>query len=141
MTPRGVHHIGHAVVDLESAVNTYRRMLGAVEDHRQTVPEQGVEAVLMLVGDARIELLAPLGADTPVGRFLEKRGPGLHHVAYLVDDVAAALAEAARSGAELIDERPRNGLFGMSVGFVHPASVDGVLTEFVSLHTRGASHE
>ena len=141
MTPHGVHHIGHAVADLESAVDTYRRTLGAVEDHRQTVPEQGVTAVLMLVGDARIELLAPLGADTPVGRFLEKRGPGLHHVAYLVDDVAAALQAAARSGAELIDERPRNGLFGMSVGFVHPSSVDGVLTEFVSLHTQGASDE
>lgn len=141
MTPRGLHHIGHAVADLEAAVAIYRELLGGVEDHRQTVPEQGVEAVLMLVGDARVELLCPLHADTPVGRFIDRRGPGLHHMAYLVDDVGAALAAAARSGAELIDERPRSGLFGMSVGFVHPTSVDGVLVEFVSLPNKERGDE
>ncbi len=132
MTPRGIHHIGHAVVDLEVAVAAYERTLGAHVEHRQVVPEQGVEAVTVLVGGARIELLRPLGPDTPVGRFLEKRGPGMHHVAYLVDDVATALRDAAASGAELIDETPRDGLFGLRVGFVHPGSMDGVLVEFVS---------
>jgi methylmalonyl-CoA epimerase len=132
MPPRGIHHIGHAVADLDAALAVYERTLGGRVEHRQVVPEQGVEAVTVMIGDARLELLEPLGPDTPVGRFLEKRGPGMHHVAYLVDDVAAALREAADTGAELIDETPREGLFGLQVGFVHPGSMGGVLVEFVS---------
>ncbi len=140
MHPLSVHHIGHAVADLDSAVNTYQRLLGATLEHRETVVEQGVEAASMHVGDSRIELLAPLGADTPVGRFLEKRGPGMHHVAYEVTDIRAALADAARAGAELIDDSPRVGLFGLEVAFIHPESVDGVLVELVSQSRTGAEH-
>jgi methylmalonyl-CoA/ethylmalonyl-CoA epimerase len=139
MHPRCVHHIGHAVHDLDAAVDTYTRLLGATVEHRQTVPEQGVEAVTLRVAGGRIELLRALGADTPVGRFLAKRGPGMHHIAYLVDDLQEALAEARAAGAELIDERPRAGLFGLRVAFVHPDSVAGVLVEFVQETEDGAS--
>ena len=97
------------------------------------MPDQGVEAATVLVGSGRVELLAPTGADTPVGRFLAKRGPGMHHIAYEVDDVGAALAELAAAGAELIDVAPRQGLFGLQVAFVHPDAVHGVLTEVVSV--------
>jgi methylmalonyl-CoA epimerase len=97
------------------------------------VEEQGVEAAAVLVGDGRVELLAPLGEDTPVGRFLAKRGPGMHHVAYEVDDVQAELDRLSGEGAELIDAEPRQGLFGLQVAFVHPDAVHGVLTEVVSV--------
>jgi methylmalonyl-CoA epimerase len=127
----GVHHLGFAVVDLEQAVGTYTRLFGATLEHRERVEEQGVEAASVLVGADRIELLAATGGDTPVGRFLEKRGPGMHHVAYEVDDVRAALADLERKGAELIDLEPRRGLFGLQVAFVHPDAVHGVLTEVV----------
>jgi methylmalonyl-CoA epimerase len=100
-----------------------------------------VEAVALRVGDSLVELLAPLAEDTPVGRFLAKRGPGMHHVAYLVDDVEAALADARAAGAELIDERSRVGLFGLRVAFVHPDAMDGVLVEFVQASENGAAHE
>jgi methylmalonyl-CoA/ethylmalonyl-CoA epimerase len=136
-----VHHIGHAVADLDAAIATYERLLGARCEHRETVEEQGVEAASMLLGGDRVELLAPLGDDTPVGRFLSKRGPGMHHVAYRVDDLPQALKEAAASGAELIDETPRNGLFGLMVAFIHPDSVDGVLVELVQPPRNGAQHE
>lgn len=139
MHPRCVHHIGHAVHDLDAAIDTYTTLLGATVEHRQTVPEQGVEAVTLRVADGRIELLRALGPDTPVGRFLNKRGPGMHHVAYLVDDLEAALGEARDAGAELIDEQPRTGLFGLRVAFVHPDSVAGVLVEFVQETEDGAS--
>jgi methylmalonyl-CoA/ethylmalonyl-CoA epimerase len=141
MNPRGIHHIGHAVDDLPGAVERYQRLLGARVEHRETVPEQGVAAVALRVGDSLIELLAPLEEDTPVGRFLAKRGPGMHHVAYLVDDIDGALADARAAGAELIDERPRVGLFGLRVAFVHPDGVDGVLVEFVQESENGAAHE
>jgi len=141
MQPRGVHHIGHAVVDLDSALGDYQRLLAARVEHRETVEEQGVEAASVVVGNARIELLAPLGPDTPVGRFLAKRGPGMHHIAYLVDDVETALAAAADAGAELIDEHARVGLFGMQVAFVHPDSLHGVLIEFVQTGDQGGRHE
>jgi methylmalonyl-CoA epimerase len=91
-----------------------------------------VEAAAVLVGDGRVELLAPLGDDTPVGKFLASRGPGMHHVAYAVDDVSAALGDLAAAGAQLIDEEPRNGLFGLQIAFVHPDAVHGVLSEVVS---------
>ena len=100
------------------------------------MPEQGVEAASILLGDSRIELLAPTGDDTPVGRFLAKRGPGMHHVAYEVDDVGVALAGLAAAGAELIDPTPRVGLFGLQVAFVHPDAVHGVLTEVVAVARR-----
>jgi methylmalonyl-CoA/ethylmalonyl-CoA epimerase len=130
--PRGIHHLGVAVDDLDRALTTYERLFGARVEHRETVPEQGVEAASLRIGSDRVELLAALGEDTPVGRFLAKRGPGMHHVAYEVDDVGAALDELAAEGAELIDEQPRRGLFGLEVAFVHPDAVHGVLAEIVS---------
>ena len=132
MEARGIHHLGVAVEDLDAALSTYERLFGAELEHRATVPEQGVEAAAVLVGDGRVELLEPLEADTPVGRFLSKRGPGMHHVAYEVADVRAAVSSLAEAGAELIDEQPREGLFGLQVAFVHPDSVHGVLAEVVS---------
>jgi methylmalonyl-CoA epimerase len=127
----GIHHLGVAVEDLDQALATYQRLFGATVEHRATVPEQGVDAVSVLVGGDRIELLAATDDDTPVGRFLASRGPGMHHVAYEVDDVSATLADLAAAGAELIDETPRVGLFGLEVAFVHPDAVHGVLTEVV----------
>ena len=132
MTFRGVHHVGFAVTDLDAAVETYGRLFGATLEHRDAVAEQGVEAASVLVGASRVELLVPTGVDTPVGRFLAKRGPGMHHVAYEVDDVGSALAGLEHAGAELIDQVPRLGLFGLQVAFVHPDAVHGVLTEVVS---------
>jgi methylmalonyl-CoA epimerase len=129
---RGIHHVGLAVADLDEAVRTYERLFGGLLEHRARVEDQGVEAATVRVGDGRVELLAALGDDTPVGRFLAKRGPGIHHVAYEVDDVGAALAELAAGGAELIDPAPRRGMFGLEVAFVHPDSVHGVLSEVVS---------
>ena len=132
MEPRGIHHLGVAVEDLDSALSTYERLFGARLEHRETVDNQGVEAASLRIGSGRVELLAALGDDTPVGRFLAKRGPGMHHVAYEVDDVGAALEELNAEGAELIDESPRRGLFGLEVAFVHPDAVHGVLAEIVS---------
>ena len=131
MSYRGVHHLGIAVTDLDEAVSTYGRLFGATLEHRDAVAEQGVEAASVLVGDSRIELLAPTDGDTPVGRFLAKRGPGMHHVAYEVEDVSTELRRLAEEGVELVDERPRRGLFGLEVAFLHPDSVHGVLTEVV----------
>jgi methylmalonyl-CoA epimerase len=129
---RGIHHVGLAVADLDEAVQTYERLFAGRLEHRARVEAQGVEAASIRVGDSRVELLAPLGDDTPVGKFIAKRGPGLHHLAYEVDDVASALAELTEQGAELIDAAPREGLFGLQVAFVHPDSVHGVLSEVVS---------
>ena len=132
MEARAIHHLGVAVDDLDEAVATYERFFGARLEHRETVAEQGVEAVSLRVGDSRVELLASLGDETPVGKFLAKRGPGMHHVAYEVADLRSSLAELAGAGAELIDREPRPGLFGLQVAFVHPDSVHGVLAELVS---------
>ena len=132
MQARGIHHLGVAVHDLDDALATYERLFGAELEHRARVEEQGVEAAAVLVGTGRVELLAPLGDETPVGRFLAGRGPGMHHVAYEVDDVQAELDRLAEAGAELIDSEPRPGLFGLQVAFVHPDAVHGVLTEVVS---------
>jgi methylmalonyl-CoA epimerase len=129
---RGIHHVGVAVADLDEAVRTYERLFGGRLEHRARVDAQGVEAASIRVGDDRIELLAALGDDTPVGKFLAKRGPGMHHVAYEVDDVRAAAADLVAGGAELIDSEPRQGMFGLEVAFVHPESVHGVLSEVVS---------
>jgi methylmalonyl-CoA/ethylmalonyl-CoA epimerase len=132
MAAKGIHHLGVAVEDLDAAVDVYTRLFGAELEHRDTVPDQGVEAASLRVGDGRLELLRSLGADTPVGKFLAKRGPGMHHVAFEVDDVGAELDRLAADGAELIDERPRQGLFGLEVAFVHPDTTGGVLAELVS---------
>ena len=132
MRARGIHHLGVAVHDLDAAVQTYARLFGAEIEHRAHVSDQGVEAAAVLVGEGRVELLAPLGDETPVGRFLAKRGPGMHHVAYEVDDVGAELDRLTAAGAELIDAEPRQGLFGLEVAFVHPDSVHGVLSEVVA---------
>ena len=131
MQARGIHHLGVAVEDLDQAVTTYERIFGARLEHRETVLDQGVEAALLRVGDGRVELLASLGEETPVGRFLTKRGPGMHHVAYEVADVRAAIGELADQGVELVDEEPRQGLFGLEVAFLHPDAVGGVLSELV----------
>ncbi|HET7571842.1 MAG TPA: methylmalonyl-CoA epimerase [Gaiellaceae bacterium] len=132
MEATGIHHVGVAVDDLDAAVETYERLLGGRLEHRSRVDDQGVEAASIRIGESRVELLAPLGDDTPVGRFIGRRGPGMHHVAYEVADVRAALAQLAAAGAELIDAEPRRGLFGLEVAFVHPESVHGVLSEVVS---------
>jgi methylmalonyl-CoA/ethylmalonyl-CoA epimerase len=135
-----IHHIGHAVEDLDAAIGTYQRVLGGTLEHRETLPEQGVEAATVMLGSGRIELLRPLGPDTPVGKFLANRGPGMHHVALRVDDIGAALRRAADAGAELIDATPRVGLFGLQVAFIHPHSVEGVLVELVQPTDEGSGH-
>ena len=132
MQARGIHHLGVAVDDLDAALTTYERLFGAQVEHRATVEEQGVRAVSLRIGEGRVELLEPLRADTPVGRFLAKRGPGMHHVAFEVSDLPATLAELAGAGADLVDDSPREGLFGLQVAFIHPDSVHGVLAEVVS---------
>jgi methylmalonyl-CoA epimerase len=132
MAVRGIHHVGVAVSDLDRAIETYGRLFGAEVEHRDTVSEQGVEAAAVVVGESRIELLAATDEDTPVGRFLARRGPGVHHVAYEVDDLEAQLARLDADGVELIDRSPRRGLYGLRVAFLDPHSVDGVLAELVS---------
>ncbi len=129
---RGIHHLGLAVTDLDEAVATYERLFDARLEHREPLHEQGVEAASMLVGESRIELVTPTGDDTPVGRFLARRGPGMHHVALETSDLLAALDELDAAGVELIDRVPRKGLFGLEVAFLHPDSVHGVLTEVVA---------
>jgi methylmalonyl-CoA/ethylmalonyl-CoA epimerase len=126
-----IDHVGVAVEDIDAALALYQKSLRMPVVHRETVTEQGVEAALLDVGDAHIELLRPLGPDTAVGRFLARRGPGLHHVAYRVDDIEQTLGALAQAGMRLIDERPRIGIRGSQVAFVHPASTGGVLTEIV----------
>ncbi len=126
-----IDHIGVAVPDLDAALALYRDALGMPLVHRETVAEQGVEAVLLDVGDGHVELLQPLGPDTAVGKFLERRGPGLHHVAYRVASIEEALQTLGAAGLRLIDERPRIGIRGSRVAFLHPASTGGVLTEIV----------
>ncbi|MDQ3086443.1 MAG: methylmalonyl-CoA epimerase [Actinomycetota bacterium] len=132
MRVRGIHHLGVAVADLDEAVETWERLFGARVEHRDSLETQGVDAVSLLVGDSRIELLAATGEDTPVGRFLARRGPGMHHVALATDDINGALRDLDAAGAQLIDQIPRRGLYGLEVAFVHPDAVHGVLTEVVS---------
>jgi methylmalonyl-CoA/ethylmalonyl-CoA epimerase len=127
-----LHHIGIAVDDLDAAILVYSDLFGATLEHRERVEDQGVEAASLRVGDSRIELLQPLGPETPVGRFLAKRGPGMHHMAFEVEDLTAELARLKAHDVLLIDERPRRGMFGLQVAFVHPEATGGVLAEFVS---------
>ena len=131
MEPHGIHHLGVAVDDLDGAVATYERLFGAHLEHRETVSDQGVEAASLRVGASRVELLAALGDDTPVGKFLANRGPGMHHVAFEVEDVETELARLSAAGAELVDEHPRRGILGHEIAFVHPAATGGVLAELV----------
>jgi len=127
-----VHHIGIAVEDLDAAVLVYADLFGATLEHRERLEEQGVEAASLRVGESRIELVRPLTADSPVGRFLAKRGPGMHHVAFEVPDVAAELERLKAHDVVLVDETPRRGMFGLQVAFVHPEATGGVLAEFVA---------
>ena len=126
-----IDHIGVAVEDLDAAIALHEATYGMALAHRETVAEQGVEAVLLDVGENHVELLRPLSEDTPVGKFLAKRGPGLHHVAYQVGDIEAALSGLREQGVRLIDETPRVGIRGSRVAFLHPSASGGVLTEIV----------
>jgi methylmalonyl-CoA/ethylmalonyl-CoA epimerase len=127
----GLHHVGIAVEDLEAATERYRRTLGIEPSHRERIEDQGVDEVLFDVGDSSIQLLGALGPDTPVGSFLGRRGPGLHHVAYAVNDVAASLERLREEGVRLVDLVPRRGSRGTTIAFVHPGGMDGVLVELV----------
>jgi methylmalonyl-CoA/ethylmalonyl-CoA epimerase len=126
-----IDHIGVAVQDLDEAIELYGERLGMPLQHRETVEELGVEAVLLGVGGSHVELLRPLAPDTAVGKFLERSGPGLHHVAYGTDDIESALDAVRGAGLQLIDERPRTGIRGSRVAFLHPKSTGGLLTELV----------
>ena len=126
-----IDHVGIAVSDLDAAIQLYETSYEMELVHRETVEEQGVEAVLLDVGENHVELLSPLGDDTPVGKFLAKKGPGLHHVAYQVADIETTLASLSGAGMRLIDETPRIGIRQSRVAFLHPASTGGVLTEIV----------
>lgn len=127
-----LHHVGIAVDDLDAAILVYSDLFGATLEHRERVEGQGVEAASLRVGESRIELLQPLGPETPVGKFLAKRGPGMHHMAFEVEDLDAELARLKAHDVLLIDEQPRRGMFGLQVAFVHPEATGGVLAEFVS---------
>ena len=126
-----IDHIGVATDDLDGALALYEKTLGMPLAHRETVESQGVEAVLLDVGDGHVELLRPLAPDTPVGKYLAKEGPGLHHVAYAVADIDQTLGDLKDAGVELIDSEPRKGIRDSRVAFVHPRSTGGVLTEIV----------
>jgi methylmalonyl-CoA/ethylmalonyl-CoA epimerase len=126
-----LHHLGIAVDDLDTAILVYSDLFGATLEHRELVEDQGVEAASLRVGDSRIELLQPTGPDTPVGRFLAKRGPGMHHMAFEVADLDAELARLRSHDVLLIDEKPRRGMFGLQVAFIHPEATAGVLAELV----------
>jgi methylmalonyl-CoA/ethylmalonyl-CoA epimerase len=132
-----IDHVGVAVAELEPALELYRDSFGLQLAHREVVEAQGVEAVLLDVGENHVELLAPLGPETPVGKFLARQGPGLHHVAYQVSDIDATLASLREAGLALIDERPRTGIRGSRVAFMHPRATGGVLTEIVEPATAG----
>jgi methylmalonyl-CoA epimerase len=136
-----IDHIGVAVEEIEPALELYRDSFHLELAHREVVEEQGVEAVLMDVGENHVELLAPLGPETPVGRFLARQGPGLHHVAYQVPDIDATLAALKQAGLALIDEQPRTGIRGSRVAFMHPRATGGVLTEIVEPAAGTGSHQ
>jgi methylmalonyl-CoA/ethylmalonyl-CoA epimerase len=126
-----IDHIGVATDDLDGALALYEQTFSMPLVHRETVESQGVEAALLGIGDGHVELLQPLGPDTPVGKYLDERGPGLHHVAYAVDDIDAALGKLKAAGVELIDQEPRRGIRNSQVAFLHPKATGGVLTEVI----------
>jgi methylmalonyl-CoA epimerase len=135
-----IDHIGVAVAEIEPALELYRDGFELAVAHREVVEEQGVEAVLLDVGENHVELLAPLAPDTPVGKFLARQGPGLHHVAYQVDDIDATLQALKQAGMQLIDEQPRTGIRGSRVAFMHPRATAGVLTEIVQPAAGAGAH-
>ena len=126
-----IHHIGVAVANLDESIELYRAAIGAELLHREVNEQEGLEAAFLRTGDGEVELMSATRAESPVGKFLAKRGPGLHHVAFGVTDIGKALADARGAGAELIDSEPRMGMHGSMIAFVHPKSLGGVLTEFV----------
>jgi methylmalonyl-CoA epimerase len=126
-----IDHVGVAVEDMDAALTLYTGALAMPLQHRETVEEQGVDAALLGVGAGHVELLSPLGPDTPIGRYLERHGPGLHHVAYAVKDIDSVLDQLRSAGLRLIDETPRTGIRNSRVAFVHPGALAGVLTEIV----------
>jgi methylmalonyl-CoA/ethylmalonyl-CoA epimerase len=126
-----IDHIGVAVEDIDAAIDLYAGSFQMREQHRETVEEQGVEAVLLEVGDGHVELIRPLSPDSGVGKFIAKNGPGLHHVAYATDDIDSTLGKVREAGLKLIDEQPRTGIRNSRVAFLHPRSTGGVLTELV----------
>ena len=126
-----IHHVGVAVTDLDEAIRLYTTVFGAELTHRASNEKEGLEVAFLSAGVAEVELLAPLREDSPVGKFVAKRGPGLHHVAIGVSDIKQAMADARAAGLELIDTEPRMGMHGSRIAFVHPKSMGGVLTEFV----------
>jgi methylmalonyl-CoA/ethylmalonyl-CoA epimerase len=132
-----IDHVGVATEDLEAAIALYEGSFGMSVVHRETVESQGVDAVLLDVGEGHVELLAPLGPDTPVGKYLAKKGPGLHHVAYAVSDIDETLSKLKEAGVKLIDEEPRTGIRDSRVAFLHPKATDGVLTEIVEPAAHG----
>jgi methylmalonyl-CoA/ethylmalonyl-CoA epimerase len=126
-----IDHIGVAVSDLDAAAELYRERFQMAEQHRETVEEQGVEAILFEVGEGHVELISPLSDDTGVAKFIAKNGEGLHHVAYATDDIDSALSAVSDAGLKLIDKQPRRGIRGSRVAFLHPKATGGVLTELV----------
>ena len=132
-----IYHLGYAVEDIEAASRFYRENFGAEPTESEVVGEQGIIAAMFRVGESMVELVQPTGPDTPVGRFLARRGEGFHHVAYEVDDLEDALRELRQNGVEIIDEEPRVGAGDTRMAFVHPRSTFGVLTELVELPKRG----
>ena len=132
-----IHHLGYAVVDVEAASRFYKEKFGVLPGEPEVVEEQGIVATMFRVGESRVELVQPICPDSPVGKFLAKRGEGFHHVAYQVEDLEAVLRELRENGVEIIDEEPRVGAGGTRMAFVHPKSTFGVLTELVELPTRG----
>lgn len=135
-----IDHIGVAVDDLDAALALYEQRFEMPLAHRETVESQGVEAVLLDVGDGHVELLRPLGEETAVGKFLARKGPGLHHVAYAVEDIDVTLERLASAGLELIDAEPRVGIRDSRVAFLHPRSTGGVLTEIVEPNRAQGAH-
>lgn len=133
--PGELHHVAYVVADLDAALPLFVARFGLAEQLREVMPEQGVEAVMLGAGGAGVELITPLDPEGAIARFLAKRGEGLHHVAFGVPDIDAALAQLADTGVELIDTQPRRGLGGHRVAFIHPRSGAGALTELVEIHT------
>ena len=126
-----LHHVGVAVIDLDASIGVYRTAFGAELVHREVNEKEGLEAAFLSSGSGEVELMRPLRDDSPVGKFIAKRGPGLHHVAFAVKDIEKAMAQARAAGLELIDQTPRKGMHGGRIAFVHPKSMGGVLTELV----------
>ncbi|MBI3820488.1 MAG: methylmalonyl-CoA epimerase [Planctomycetes bacterium] len=135
--PAAIDHVAFAVESLDAAIAQYRLLLNITVAHRERIEEQGVEEAMLRVGESYVQLLQPLGPETPVGKFLIKRGPGLHHIGYRVADVAAAIAQFKAAGARMIDEHPRRGSRNTKIAFVHPSAMGGVLVELVE-EARGA---